>query len=328
LIPLILFACTFALITAIIAHYWLVGPFRRLVTMAQAIGRGDFSQRLGFERTDEIGKLAREMDLMCDQLAAAKHAAESHVVALDQLRHSDRLETLGRFATSMAHELGNPLNVIELRAQLMSSGELVTLQQAQQSAIVILEQTRRMTRIIQEVLSFARTQPASICQLDLVSVLRKAIVLSDHISKQFRVNVTLELHEPTIEIEGDPDKLLQLLVNLVANGMQAMPGGGTLSINTGEVLRAHLDEDPQVTFQRYAYLDICDHGVGIEAQSVPRVFEPFFSTKGAEGTGLGLSVAQGIAREHGGWIEVTSKVAHGSTFRVHLPYGESHGAGP
>jgi two-component system, NtrC family, sensor kinase len=254
-----------------------------------------------------------------DQLEAAERAHEEHVAALDQLRHSDRIATLGRLASSVAHELGNPLNVIELRAQLITSGAATTLEQAQQSAAVIVEQTRRMTRIIGEVLSFARMQPARIARTDLTMVLRKALALSQHISKKHGTNIQLELPETAVELDGDADKLLQIIVNLVVNGIQATLGGGTLSVRIDEEHRAALD-DPDGKHRRYVRVDVADHGVGIPGDLLSKVFDPFFSTRTAEGgTGLGLSVAQGIAREHEGWISVTSELGRGSTFKVYLP---------
>lgn len=319
--PLVLIGGVGVLASAL-AHYGLFRPIRQLVVMAKAVGAGDFSKRLHLERHDEIGSLAHEMDMMCDQLKAAQLASEAHMTALDQLRHSDRITTLGRLASSVAHELGNPLNVIELRAQLIRTGGTATLEGAQQSAAVIVEQTQRMTRIIGEILSFASTQPAKIASLDLVSVLRKAIALSEHTSKKHGTRIQLDVPEGTIEIDGDADKLLQIIVNLVLNGVQAMPRGGTLGVSMCDEQRAPID-DPDGKRQHYVCINIDDDGVGIPAHLISRVFEPFFSTKSAEGgTGLGLSVAQGIAREHEGWITVESELGGGTCFKVHLPkYG-------
>jgi two-component system NtrC family sensor kinase len=302
-----------------IAHYVLFKPLRRLVMMAKALGSGDFSTRLGFDRRDEIGVLALEMDTMCDKLQAAQLASETHIAALEQLRQSDRIATLGRLASSVAHELGNPLNVIELRAQLIASGDVDTLLQAQQSAAIIIEQARRMTRIIDEILSFARMHPAKITRLDLVAVVRKALALTEHTSKKHSTRVLLDTPKVAIEIDGDADKLLQIIVNLVINGVQAMPRGGTLSVSMHDELRSPVD-DPDGVRQQYVCIDVADHGVGIPAHIITKVFEPFFSTKNAGGgTGLGLSVAQGIAREHEGWITVESELGRGSSFKVHLP---------
>jgi two-component system NtrC family sensor kinase len=309
-------------IAAGIAHYTLFRPIRRLIVMAKAVGAGDFSKRLRFRRNDEIGSIAHEMDTMCDQLEVASAASEAHIAALEQLRHSDRVATLGRLASSVAHELGNPLNVIELRAQLISSGDVTTLHQAQQNAAVIVEQTKRMTRIIGEILSFARMQPAKLARLDVIGVLRKGIALSEHTSRKHKTSIVLNVPGTAIEVDGDADKLLQVIVNLVVNGVQAMPGGGTLTVSTRDESRAPID-DPDGLHRQYVCIDVTDRGIGIPEELISKVFEPFVSTKVAEGgTGLGLSVAQGIAREHEGWISVASELGFGSVFKVHLPkYG-------
>jgi signal transduction histidine kinase len=303
---------------------WLVSyavftPMRQLLITARAVRAGEASSRVGVDRDDEIGSLARELHAIGEQLQAAKSSGDALIGALEQLRHADRIATLGRLASSVAHELGNPLNVIELRAQLISSGDADTLHQAQQSALVIVEQTRRMTRIIEQILSFARMQPTRVVRLELVGVLHKALELCAHTSKKHKTQVWLDTTAAAIEIDGDPDKLLQIIVNLIVNGIQAMPGGGTLRVNTGEVVCAPIN-DPSGALRHYVFIDVVDQGHGIPAETALRVFEPFFSTKGAEGgTGLGLSVAQGIAQEHEGWISFESQVGRGTSFKVHLP---------
>lgn len=246
-------------------------------------------------------------------------ASDAHLAALEQLRHADRVSTLGRLASSIAHELGNPLNVIELRAQLIASGDADTMERAQHSARIIVEQTRRMTRIIDEVLSFARMQPAKIARIDLTLVVRKAIALSEHTAKRHRSTISLNVPSFAIEIDGDADKLLQVIVNLVVNGIQSMPQGGPLHVTVSEEQHAPLD-DPEGSAQPYMCIRVADRGTGISPANMPKVFQPFFSTKGLDGgTGLGLSVAQGIAHEHDGWIEVASDLGRGSTFNVYLP---------
>jgi two-component system, NtrC family, sensor kinase len=302
-----------------IAHCVLFRPLRQLVVMAKAVGSGDYSKRLDIPRRDEIGSLALEMDTMCDQLEAAGLASAAHIEALEQLRQTDRVATLGRVASSVAHELGNPLNVIELRAQLIASGATGTLRQAQQNAMVIIEQTQRMTIILGEILSFARRHPAKIAHLDLVGVLRKAVVLCEYTAKQHRTRILVDFPRTAVYIDGDADKLLQIIVNLVANGAQAMPDGGTLLVSMREELCAPID-DPDGAPRPYACIAVVDQGIGIPENMISKVFEPFFSTRSEDGgTGLGLSVAQGIAREHDGWIAVTSEVGQGSSFRVFLP---------
>jgi two-component system, NtrC family, sensor kinase len=260
------------------------------------------------------------MNQMCEHLQGAQAAAEAHIGALEQLRHSDRLSTLGRLASSVAHELGNPLNVIEMRAQLIQSGDAGTLGEAQQNAELIRVQTRRMTRILQDILSFARRQPARIAPCDLTAMLRSAVALCENTAKKRNIVLQCELPAESIEIDADEQKLVQVVVNLVLNAIQATSqSGGVVSV----ALHDHSctpHNDSEAALQRYARIRVTDSGEGIPSESLARVFEPFFSTKSAsEGTGLGLSVAEGIAKEHEGWIAVESELGKGSSFSVYLP---------
>jgi two-component system NtrC family sensor kinase len=302
-----------------VGHVALWGPIRQLSLMAAEVGAGNFDRRSHFVRRDEIGRLGLAMDAMCDQLRAARLAAEDHVSALEQLRHSDRVSTLGRLASSVAHELGNPLNVIEMRAQLIEAGDTATLSEAQQNAAIIRAQARRMTRIIQDILSFARRQPARITRCDLAATVRDAIALCEHSAKKRRTLLQFDAPSKAIEIDADDGKLLQVIVNLVLNAVQATPEGGAVSVELQDRLCAPL-HDEDAPKQRYACIAVIDHGEGIPTERLVRIFEPFFSTRGpGEGTGLGLSVAQGIAKEHDGWIAVESELGQGSAFSVFLP---------
>jgi two-component system NtrC family sensor kinase len=325
-LPTLAFVVAVGALAWSIAHHTLLKPIRRLEAMAGAIAKGDFSGISAFPRADAIGPLALAVDTMGNQLQAAHAASDANAALLEQLRHSDRITTLGRLASSVAHELGNPLNVIELRAQLISAGDVPTLEYAQQNARVILEQARRMTRIIDEILMFARMQPAKIARIDLTGVLRTAISLTKHTADKQRVRVLLTAPITKIENDGDADKILQVIVNLVVNGVQAMPDGGTLSLVIADTRRPPID-DPSGEARDYARIDVVDQGTGIDASSVSKVFDPFFSTKHEHGgTGLGLSVAQGIAREHEGWISVESELGKGASFAVFLPKSTAAGA--
>jgi len=209
--------------------------------------------------------------------------------------------------------------VIELRAQLITTGALTTFEQARLSALVIEEQTRRMSRIIGEILSFARRQPAKMTRIDIVSVLRKAVVLCEHTSKKHGASIEIQVPNVAIDVHGDADTLLQIIVNLVINGAQSMDGGGLLRIATSTLERAPID-DPEGTTRGYVRIEVTDRGAGMSEDVLAKVFQPFFSTKASSGgTGLGLSVAQGIAHDHEGWIGATSTVGTGSSFEVYLP---------
>lgn len=320
----VLLACTVAVLAAVIAHFLFVSPLRHLVAMARAVGDGDFVHRLRLERDDDIGRLGDELDATCDKLLAAQGAAEAHIAALEQLRHSDRISTLGRLASSVAHELGTPLNVVELRAQLIASGTSATLADARHDATIIVEQSQRMTRIIADVLSFARRSPRKKKVVNVVDVVRSAIALSTQTAKKRNVVVQLDVPATGVDVQGDPDQLLQIVLNLVINGAQAM-NGGVLTVGVHDE-RRRPESDPHGDEGPYTCIDVIDRGSGIQKELLPKIFEPFFTTKSAdEGTGLGLSIAQGIAREHDGWISVASELGRGSSFSVHLPRSATNG---
>jgi two-component system, NtrC family, sensor kinase len=257
---------------------------------------------------------------------AAQRTADAHLAALEQLRHTDRILTLGLLASSVAHELGTPLNVVELRAQMIASGATTSLADARHDAIIIVEQAQRMYRIINEVLSFARRRPGKKQNVNVVDVVRSAVALSAQTAKKRDVSVRLDVPSTAVDVQGDPDRLLQIVLNLVMNGAQAM-SGGVLTVRVCDVCRSRKN-DPHGPVEPYACIEVIDDGVGIPEEALPMIFEPFFSTKGAdEGTGLGLSIARGIVEEHEGWISVASEPGHGASFSVYLPRraGAIHG---
>jgi signal transduction histidine kinase len=316
----VLLASVAAVVAVSVAHFMMLAPLRQLVVMARAVRDGDYTRRLRLERNDEIGRLANEIDATSDKLEAAQRSSETHMASLEQLRHSDRVSTLGRLASSVAHELGTPLNVIELRAQMIASDTTTSIVDARHDATVIMEQTQRMTRIIGDVLSFASRRPRKMKSVDVIEVVRSAVALSAQTAKQRNVSVRLDMPATPVDILGDPDKLLQIVLNLVINGAQAMTGGElTISVRDERIVP---ESNPHGSDEPYACIHVIDHGVGIPKESLTRIFEPFFSTKSAdEGTGFGLSIAQGIAKEHDGWISVASEPGHGASFSVYLPKG-------
>lgn len=297
----------------------LLEPIQKITEKAKALSARDYSHPLGWKRRDEVGLLALEIDALCDQLRADRHISEERIEALDQLRHSDRVATLGRLASSVAHELGNPLNVIEMRAQLIVAGDVTTLDDARASATIIATQARSMTRIISEILSFARRQPPRRSEVDLVSVARNAIALSEHTAKKRALSIELDAAEGAIQVYGDAGKLLQIVVNLVLNGIQATQAGGVVEVGVRNAMLAPRHDLDGVD-EPYGCIEVIDHGGGIPEELLSKIFEPFVSSKPAdEGTGLGLTIAKGIATEHDGWIDVHSEFGRGSRFTVYLP---------
>jgi signal transduction histidine kinase len=234
------------------------------------------------------------------------------------LHVANRLVTVGRLTASMAHELGTPLGVVLARAQMIVS-DGVDLAEVREDAAEIIRQVQRMTQMCREVLDFARPKPPTRDPVDLVQILRQAVVLLTPEARKRSAKLVLDGHlVPTIVI-GDASKLMQVFTNLAINATQAMPAGGTVTIQIAiERVRPPVGEG--LAERDYACVHFHDTGIGIRNEDRAHIFETFFTTKKpGEGTGLGLAVSSRIAREHHGWIGVVTEEGRGSTFTVYLP---------
>jgi signal transduction histidine kinase len=317
-----------ALVCGIIATalgVWFVGrPMRSLVEQARRIGEGDLSARLTLSQRDEIGELAQEMNLMCDQLeeanARAARETAARITALSQLRHADRLATVGKLAAGIAHELGAPLQVISGRARMLCDGD-VSAAEVGKNARIVIEQAERITRIVRQLLDFARRRSAEKSRTDLRAVMRRMLSLLQPLADKRSVTLDIFAEKDPVEANVDAEQIQQAVTNLVVNGVQATKNGGRLRVT---IAKEHITPPSDVGGPPaiHACVEVADEGEGIPPELITHIFEPFFTTKDVgEGTGLGLSVAYGIVREHEGFISVDSEVGKGSRFRVYLPLG-------
>ena len=299
---------------------WLVGrPLNLLAAKAQRIGQGDLSGPLSFQQRDEIGQLGSEVNAMCERLAEANARTEAEttarIAAIEQLRHADRLITVGRLAAGIAHELGTPLNVIAGRIKMLRRGNVET-EAAGEYLAAVAEQAERMTAIIRQLLDFAGRREPRPAATDLHVIARATARLVEPIARKHNVEVAIAA-EGTAMALGDPVQLEQVLSNLVVNGIHACQSGGKVQIACGTETASLADS---AAGAKRAYLRVSDDGHGMDEQTKARIFEPFFTTKDVgQGTGLGLSVAHGIVLENGGSISVSSQAGQGSTFSVFLP---------
>lgn len=302
---------------------WFVGrPLQQLRDKARRAGSGDFSNPLVLKQRDEIGDLARELNLMCDRLAEAGRRVaaetEARITALEQLRHTDRLATVGQLAAGVAHELGTPLSVVSTRAQLIASTEMPRPEVAKNAGIVV-EQADRMTAIIQQLLDFSRRRGVKTGVTDLRHIVTQTLDLLSPVADKAHVTVHRETGDVPVLANVDPNQLQQSLANIVLNAIQATPDGGTLRVWVG-TRRVRPPADRGGPETDYPCISVEDNGTGMSADRLARIFEPFYTTKPVgEGTGLGLAVAHGIVAEHGGWITVDSTVGRGSCFSIFLP---------
>ena len=297
-------------------------PLERLMEKTRRVGRGDLSEPIQLRSRDELGELAENLNQMCRQLAksqaAIREETTARIAAMEQLRHVDRLRMVGRLASGVAHEMGTPLNVVSGRAELISSGKLSDTQIAD-SAEAIKSEAEKMTTTIRQLLDFARCSTPQRVSVDLQQVVRQTLQLLCSMAEKQKVTLSSAEGGGRLTAMVDVGQIQQVLTNLILNAIQAMPEGGPVLV---EVRRQQTrpPEGREGKQGQYYCISVRDEGVGISAEEIEHLFEPFFTAKDiGEGTGLGLSIAYGIVREHGGWIEATSQPGKGSCFSVYLP---------
>ncbi|APR74867.1 Sensor histidine kinase [Minicystis rosea] len=301
--------------------YFVGRPVQAIVDKTRRIGEGDLAGPLDLQQNDELGLVAREINVMSARLektlaSLAKETA-ARISTLQQLRHADRLSTVGKLASGIAHELGTPLNVVSGRAKRILRG--APAEEANDNARIIVEQTDRMTRIIRQLLDFARRRGAQKAPGDVGAIAAEVLALLQPLAHKRGIELTLADGSSEGRADIDLGQIQQALTNLVMNGIQAMHAGGRLTVS---LAREQAVPPPSHGGAEASYLAIrvADEGEGIKPEHLPHVFEPFFTTKDVgEGTGLGLSVTWGIVEEHGGWIDVQSALGEGTTFTIHLP---------
>ncbi len=229
----------------------------------------------------------------------------SHIKQLEEeVRRNEKLAALGKMAAGVAHELRNPLSSIKGLAVLLKS-KFNDQSNEQKNAEILVQEVERLNRSIGELLDYARPYKLEKIKFNLVDVLQKAILLIRMDAEAIKVKIDVKIGENTIQVNGDQDKLNQVFLNLFLNSIQAMPGGGTLTV-TAEIVAGR------------AICWVQDTGCGLNQKYASKVFDPYFTTK-SDGTGLGLAMSAKIVEEHGGSIEFTSSADVGTTVTVKLP---------
>jgi len=302
------------------ARAWVTSNFRRggqiqstpIVVNGQRRGRIDVTYIEERPTLDEGPFLEEERSLID---AVARHVAliverrqadEDKFRLKEQLRHADRLATIGQLAAGVAHELNEPLGHILGFAQLAQKHPRLPPQIAQDLEKIVVT-SLHARQIINNLMLFARQKPPQKVQVDLNAVVEEGLSFLESRCARNGIMIVRALEPELPEITADASQLRQVFVNLAVNAIQAMPDGGTLKVTTrqssGRVL-----------------LRVEDNGIGMAEPVLKNIFIPFFTTKDVnEGTGLGLPVIHGIVTSHGGTIHVESSISQGARFDIEIP---------
>jgi PAS domain S-box-containing protein len=237
----------------------------------------------------------------------------------EHLQRTQRMESIGTFSSGIAHDFNNLLTVIKGYSYL-AHADAEGNPAVRESVDQINKATARAASLVEQLLAFTRQQvlrPRVINLNETISHFRN--MLDRLIGDDVRVQTYLAVELCTVK--ADPGQIEQVLMNLATNARDAMPSGGTLTLETAHVNVKHSNSGPDlVPPGSYVCLTITDTGIGMDAYTRTRIFEPFFTTKPAsKGTGLGLSTVYGIIKQSGGYLEVNSELGCGATFRIYLP---------
>ncbi|NOZ21761.1 MAG: PAS domain S-box protein [Planctomycetes bacterium] len=258
-----------------------------------------------------------------------KQAEEQRRQLQAQLLQAQKMEAVGRLAGGVAHDFNNLLTTIQGFAEL-------GLWDADESNPLydnikhIHGATLRAANLVRQLLLFSRKQPTDFAPLNVNATISDLLKMLNRIIGE-DVTVLTEFDDGPLIIEGDAGNIEQVVMNLALNARDAMPNGGTLTIQTcpATVTEQDVAQTPEAQAGRFVCIRVGDTGAGMDEEVMARIFEPFFTTKGVgKGTGLGLSVVYGIVKDHGGWTRVQSQPGRGSTFEIYLPIAEdTSGAG-
>lgn len=329
-------ATTVALIAVVFLSglfIWIVvrNPLRELKAGTERIAGGDLGHQITVRSHDEAGELAQSLNDMSNRLQVAQAEITAWARTLEErvddktrelrqahqsMLHVEKMATIGKMAAVVAHEINNPLSGILTYSRLVKRWIEKNIpvspkqEEMRGSLDLIASESKRCGGLVQNLLSFSRVSPMNLAWCDLNQVIDRCVRLVQHKLEMGGIQLNLDLAADLPPAHCDPAQIEQVVLAMVINAIDAMPQEGNLWISTraeGDVME----------------LVIRDDGMGIAAEHLAHIFEPFYTTKESGGSGLGLAISHNIVERHGGHIEVKSAVGHGTTFKIVLPI-ESH----
>ena len=278
-------------------------PLEELMATIARIRRDDLSARVDFaKRDDDIGQLGQQFNEMVERLAQNREEIED--LHKREMARAEHLATLGELAAGLAHEIRNPLAGIAGVVDVMSK-ELPADGPSRAVMGDVQKEVLHIQAILNDLLSYARPRSPAFHPSDLNTTIEQAVLLARQQVLTKPIQISIEPNPSLPPVDHDPALIQQVVLNLLLNAIQAISKEGKVDVR---VLKE----------QGFAVIQVSDTGRGIPTDALTKIFKPFFTTR-SEGTGLGLSLANGIVQSHGGRIEITSVVQKGTQFKVWLP---------
>jgi signal transduction histidine kinase/ActR/RegA family two-component response regulator len=305
------------ILTVMVSSHSMTRPIKEILTATRAIAGGSVGHKVTYRDETEFGELAHNFNIMSTAL-------EEKQMIEEQLRHSQKMEAIGTLTAGFAHEYNNIMTSIAgfaeiLREEIEEDGPLSDY------AGNIISSVERATQLTKSLLAYSRKQ---ITHTEVLDINETVKLVENVISGAMKEDIELRIQtaEEELVVDVDEAQIEHVWINLATNAIDAMPEGGTLTIQTQRIEYASdfIDNQAHISPGKYALISIADTGKGMDLKTQEKMFEPFFTTKGVgKGTGLGLSMVYGIIKRHGGYVSVSSHVGRGTTFRVYLPLCET-----
>jgi signal transduction histidine kinase len=313
-VRLTLLAVSMTLLTGLVLQREVLRPLGSLMEGIRNLGRGESARPLPVGRRDELGRAAEAFNTMTTQLEAARRQLlleTDHALDLEQqLRHSATLAVAGRLATGVAHEIGTPLTIISGQVEYVAK-HLPPGHELGEELNVIVEQIDRISAMIRALLDTVRPLKPAVQPVALAEAVERLRPLLEHAARRHGVALDAAVPDDLPRVRADHNQLQQVILNLLVNAFEAAGPRGQVRVRA-----RHADHAGRPGVE----LEVRDSGEGMAASVLPRIFEPFFSTKPpGEGTGLGLPICRDIVKACGGEITVRSAPGAGTAFTVWLP---------
>ncbi|MBI3852330.1 MAG: response regulator [Verrucomicrobia bacterium] len=297
-------------------------PETPFIFVSGTIGEDRAVESLKSGATDYIlkNRLERLVPAVRRALREAQERTERRQIE-QQLRQAQKMETIGQLVGGVAHDFNNLLVVIRGNAELVLMDVEQLSEDARESLKQIVAASERAANLIRQLLALGRQQVMRLQPLNLNEVVEDLTRMLDRIIGE-KIHLHCSYTMPLPLCKADVGMMEQVLVNLIVNARDAMPHGGQLTIATEKTNldEAHAAVHPETRAGEFVCLTVSDTGTGIASEHLPRIFEPMFTTKEqGKGTGLGLATVYGIVKQHQGWIEVSSRVGVGSSFKIFIP---------
>lgn len=319
-IPIIVGAFLFglrgAMLTALVVTvlylphaFWMTGPHAHHHGMIHADPTGTANKILELVLYNVVALVT---GLLVEKEQRARHDVEQKMVEMQameqQLIRAGRLQSLGELTAGLAHEIKNPLASLKASSAIIAD-EIPESSPRRKMVVILQKEIDRLAALLERFLAFARPGKLTLAEVGLSHAVDQAVALVKPQADVRHVALHVDLQTPNLAIQGDPDKVTQILLNVLLNAVQFTPEGGQVAVQGTAQSLSH---------GKFAVVGVLDQGPGIKEADRERIFDPFFSTR-ENGTGLGLSIASRLIDEHHGYIEVTNRPGGGSEFSLFFP---------